>query len=56
MLGVSTSKAVRIYKTYGDQAIERVRSNPYVLAKDIYGSASRPLTRSPRMSVSQKTP
>src|SRR5207302_484406 len=34
--GVSTSKAVRIYKTYGDQAIERVRSNPYVLAKDIY--------------------
>ena len=35
--GVSTSKAVRIYKTYGDQAIERVRSNPYVLAKDIYG-------------------
>ena len=35
--GVSTSKAVRIYRTYGDQAIERVRSNPYVLAKDIYG-------------------
>ena len=35
--GVSTSKAVRIYKTYGDRAIERVRSNPYVLAKDIYG-------------------
>ena len=35
--GVSTSKAVRIYKTYGDDAIERVRSNPYVLAKDISG-------------------
>src|SRR5512133_1238939 len=35
--GVSTSKSVRIYKTYGEQAIERVRSNPYVLAKDIYG-------------------
>ncbi len=35
--GVSTSKAVRIYKTYGDQAIQRVRSNPHVLAKDIYG-------------------
>src|SRR5437868_6191305 len=35
--GVSTSKAVRIHRTYGDQAIERVRSNPYVLAKDIYG-------------------
>ena len=35
--GVSTSKAVRIYKAYGDRAIELVRNNPYVLAKDIYG-------------------
>jgi ATP-dependent exoDNAse (exonuclease V) alpha subunit len=35
--GVSTSKAVRIYKAYGDQAIGKVRNNPYVLAKDIYG-------------------
>ena len=35
--GVSTSRAVRIYKTYGDQAIERVSTNPYVLAKDIHG-------------------
>jgi exodeoxyribonuclease V alpha subunit len=35
--GVSTGKAVRIYKTYGDQAIGKVRNNPYVLAKDIYG-------------------
>ncbi|MDR3748627.1 MAG: ATP-dependent RecD-like DNA helicase [Acidobacteriota bacterium] len=35
--GVSTSRAVRIFKTYGDQAIEKVCSNPYMLAKDIYG-------------------
>jgi len=35
--GVSTSRAVRIYKTYGEHAIERVRSNPYVLARDIRG-------------------
>jgi exodeoxyribonuclease V alpha subunit len=35
--GVSTSRAVRIYKTYGEQAIEKVRENPYTLAKDIYG-------------------
>jgi exodeoxyribonuclease V alpha subunit len=35
--GVSTSKAVRIYKTYGDQAIGKVKNNPYALAKDIYG-------------------
>src|ERR1700751_511328 len=35
--GVSTGRAVRIYKTYGEQAIEKVRANPYTLAKDIYG-------------------
>src|SRR6516162_2046869 len=34
--GVSTSRAVRIFKTYGEQAIEKVRENPYTLAKDIY--------------------
>ena len=35
--GVSTRRAVRIYKTYGDDAIEKVRSNPYTLATDIAG-------------------
>jgi exodeoxyribonuclease V alpha subunit len=35
--GVSTSRAVRIYKTYGDEAVERVRANPYLLARDISG-------------------
>jgi exodeoxyribonuclease V alpha subunit len=35
--GVSTSRAVRIYKTYGENAIERVRANPFVLARDIPG-------------------
>jgi exodeoxyribonuclease V alpha subunit len=35
--GVSTSRAVRIFKTYGEQAIEKVRDNPYALAKDIHG-------------------
>ncbi len=35
--GASTSRAVRIYKTYGDQAIEKVRANPYQLARDIHG-------------------
>ena len=34
---VSTSRAVRIYKTYGNEAIETVRSNPYVLCRDIRG-------------------
>jgi exodeoxyribonuclease V alpha subunit len=35
--GVGTARAVRIYKTYGDQAIELVRANPYRLAADIWG-------------------
>ena len=35
--GVGTARAVRIYKTYGANAIERVRENPYRLALDIHG-------------------
>ena len=35
--GVSTSRAVRIYKTYGEGAIEKVQLDPYCLAKDIHG-------------------
>lgn len=35
--GVGTTRATRIYKTYGDKAIEVVSTNPYVLAKDIHG-------------------
>jgi exodeoxyribonuclease V alpha subunit len=33
--GVGTARAVRIYKTYGEQAVELVRANPYRLALDI---------------------
>src|SRR5262249_54962650 len=35
--GVGTDRALRIYKTYGDKAIDRVKSNPYRLASDIWG-------------------
>lgn len=35
--GVSTGRAVRIYKLYGEQAIEKVRDNPYRLARDVPG-------------------
>jgi exodeoxyribonuclease V alpha subunit len=35
--GVSTSRAVRIYKTYGADAIPVVSANPYCLARDIVG-------------------
>jgi len=35
--GISTSRAVRIYKTYGADAIPLVTENPYRLARDIRG-------------------
>ena len=35
--GVSTSRAVRIFKTYGTEAIALVSENPYRLARDIRG-------------------
>lgn len=35
--GVGTARAVRIYKTYGDNAVEVVQENPYRLAQDIHG-------------------
>ena len=36
-VGVSTSLAVRIYKTYGDAAISVTRNQPYRLAADVWG-------------------
>jgi exodeoxyribonuclease V alpha subunit len=36
-VGVSTSLAVRIYKTYRDEAIEVVRREPYRLAAEVWG-------------------
>lgn len=35
--GLGTQRAVRIYKTYGDDAVQIVRENPYRLATDIWG-------------------
>src|SRR6187397_3646475 len=32
--GVGTARAVRIFKTYGENAIEAVRTDPYQLARD----------------------
>ena len=34
---VSTSRAFRIYKAYGSEAIDKVREDPYRLARDIRG-------------------
>jgi len=35
--GVNTRLAVKIYKTYADEAIQVVEQDPYRLARDIYG-------------------
>ncbi len=35
--GISTLYAVKIYKTYGQQAVDIVSENPYRLSEDIYG-------------------
>ncbi len=35
--GVSTAYAVKIFKTYGNESINTVKTNPYKLADDIWG-------------------
>ena len=39
--GVGTSRAVRIYKTYGADAVQVITENPYRLARDILGIGFR---------------
>jgi ATP-dependent exoDNAse (exonuclease V) alpha subunit len=39
--GVTTSRAFRIYKAYGDDSIEKVRENPYRLARDTRAPKTR---------------
>src|SRR5436190_8031757 len=39
--GVGTSRAVRIYKTYGADAVRLISGNPYRLARDIRGIGFR---------------
>ena len=39
--GVGTSRAVRIYKTYGADAVQLISENPYRLARDIRGIGFR---------------
>lgn len=35
--GIGSSRAVRIYKTYGNESIQKIQRNPYCLARDING-------------------
>ena len=35
--GISTARAVRIFKTYGEESLEVLQENPYRLAREIHG-------------------
>lgn len=39
--GISPAYATRIWREYGDEAVEIVKANPYRLARDIYGIGFR---------------
>ncbi len=39
--GVGTARAVRIHKTYGEEAIAKITENPYRLAEDVWGIGFR---------------
>lgn len=39
--GASTARAQRIFRTYGEQAVEVVRRDPYQLARDVHGIGFR---------------
>lgn len=39
--GISAARALRIFKTYGEEAVEVLRANPYRLAEDISGIGFR---------------
>ncbi len=55
--GVSTSLAVRIYKQYGQEAIHVVSSNPYQLARDVFGIGFRTADKiAHQMGISRSDP
>ncbi|HEY1380606.1 MAG TPA: ATP-dependent RecD-like DNA helicase [Gemmataceae bacterium] len=55
--GIGTARAVRIFKTYGDQAVTFVRENPYRLATDIWGVGFHTADElAGRLGVSRESP
>jgi len=55
--GVSPAYAVKIFKTYGDKAIDIVLENPYRLAADVYGIGFKTAdTIAERMGIVKDSP
>ena len=52
--GVGTARAVRIYKTYGTDAVRVIRENPYRLARDIRGIGFRTADQIAASSASRR--
>src|ERR671929_602664 len=55
--GVGTSRAVRIFKTYGQDAVQLITENPYRLARDIRGIGFRTADQVPaRLGIEKTAP
>lgn len=55
--GVGTSRAVRIYKTYGSEAVAKVTENPYRLALEINGIGFKTADAlAQRLGISRQSP
>ena len=55
--GIGPERAFRIHKTYGDQALDLVRENPYRLANDIMGIGFQTADElAQRMGIDQQSP
>lgn len=55
--GVSTARAFRIYKTYGENAVATVQADPYCLARDIRGIGFKTADQiAGRMGVARDSP
>ena len=35
--GISTAYSIKIYKTYGDETVEKIKNNPYRMINDVWG-------------------
>lgn len=55
--GVSPAFAQKIFKTYGDQSIAKVKENPYTLARDIFGIGFKTAdTLAQKMGIAPESP
>lgn len=55
--GISASYAAKIYRTYGDRAIDIVSANPYRLAQDVFGIGFKTADGiAQRLGLAQDTP